>query len=157
MNKVFFLLLGLLIFNVSSSSGNFIFYEDSITEFYHIKFPGGLSQNSISFIAQDSTGQMWFATKNGIIKYDATTFDIFQYSPKKTNTISDNFVNTILVTKSGDVWCGTNTGANKYNQAANEFEKIPIVELKNSHINSIVEDNNGYIWFLDIKFIIRSL
>ena len=38
----------------------------------------GLSQNSVVSIAQDSIGFMWFATQDGLNRYDGTRF--YQYS-----------------------------------------------------------------------------
>ena len=34
----------------------------------------GLSQNSVVSIAQDSTGYMWFATQDGLNKYDGREY-----------------------------------------------------------------------------------
>jgi len=45
--------------------------------FSHILLEDGLSQNNVQSILQDSQGYMWFATENGLNRYDG--YNIRQY------------------------------------------------------------------------------
>ncbi len=119
-------------------------------DFYHIKTNGSLTQNSISSIGQDSIGQMWFATKNGVIRYDGKKFHTYYNIINTSNSIQDNFSNCIFVTHKGDVWVGTAKGANKYNPEKDCFETFINEKFENSAINSILQDENGTLWFLDM-------
>ncbi len=120
-------------------------------DFYHLKTEEGLSQNSISSINQDTIGQMWFATKNGIIRYDAKQFYEYKHIPDKPNSIGSNFCNQIFVSSKGELWVATNKGANKYNYENNYFERFVNEKLTDAKIISINEDTNGLFWFLDAK------
>lgn len=43
--------------------------------FRNLTVDEGLSQNSVVSIVQDSTGFMWFATQDGLNKYDGRNFN----------------------------------------------------------------------------------
>lgn len=45
--------------------------------FSHISIEDGLSQNSVISIAQNSIGYMWFATQDGLNKYNGHSFKIY--------------------------------------------------------------------------------
>ena len=47
---------------------------DKQVAFRELTVEHGLSQNSVVSIAQDSTGFMWFATQDGLNKYDGRDF-----------------------------------------------------------------------------------
>ncbi|MEJ2507691.1 MAG: two-component regulator propeller domain-containing protein, partial [Ignavibacteriaceae bacterium] len=70
----------------------------------------GLSQNTVHYILQDNDGFMWFATEDGLNKYDGYNFTIYKNDPHDKNSISDNFIWTIYQDKSGILWIGTNSG-----------------------------------------------
>lgn len=42
--------------------------------FTHYSLDDGLSQNTVMSMAQDSKGVMWFATWNGLNRFDGTRF-----------------------------------------------------------------------------------
>ena len=48
----------------------------------------GLSQNRIYAILQDRRGFMWFATQDGLNRYDGNTFVVYQHNPDDPNTLS---------------------------------------------------------------------
>ena len=47
--------------------------------FSYISINDGLSQSTVFSIAQDKLGNMWFATYDGINKYDGYTFTVYQH------------------------------------------------------------------------------
>lgn len=50
--------------------------------FIHIGLDEGLSQSTVFDIAQDKYDNMWFATYNGLNKYDGYTFTVYQHNEK---------------------------------------------------------------------------
>ena len=46
--------------------------------FEQVSMEDGLSQVSINDIIQDSTGFLWFATLDGLNRYDGYTFTVFK-------------------------------------------------------------------------------
>jgi ligand-binding sensor domain-containing protein len=67
----------------------------------HILSEDGLSQNTVHSILQDSKGFMWFATEDGLNKYDGYNFTVYKNNPRDKNSISDNFIWTIFEDKKG--------------------------------------------------------
>ncbi|KAA6318692.1 hypothetical protein EZS27_031332, partial [termite gut metagenome] len=48
----------------------------------------GLSQLSVLKIYQDSYGFMWFATRNGLNKYDGTTMTVYKHINTNPHSLS---------------------------------------------------------------------
>lgn len=58
----------------------FVWYangQDSNVKFKSVTIDQGLSQNSVVDIAQDELGFMWFATQDGLNRYDGKNFKVF--------------------------------------------------------------------------------
>jgi ligand-binding sensor domain-containing protein len=51
----------------------------------------GLSNSVINAIVQDNNGFMWFATEDGLNRYDGYKFTVFRHDTHDPNAISDNF------------------------------------------------------------------
>ena len=67
----------------------------NIINFVHIGLEQGLSQSTILDIAQDDRGNMWFATYDGLNKYDGYTFTVYQHNENYTASISGDIVRTL--------------------------------------------------------------
>ncbi|WP_288954688.1 two-component regulator propeller domain-containing protein [uncultured Polaribacter sp.] len=109
----------------------------------------GLSQSSVIAIQQDSFGQVWFGTRDGLNKYDGNTFTIYRNTDDK-NSISNNDILSITEDKKGFLWLGTYNGLNKFdpktNTFVNYFHKKENTSLSNNTIWCIKEMKNGEIW-----------
>ena len=64
----------------------------------------GLSQGMIYDIHQDKLGFMWFATKDGLNKYDGYEFTRYQHSPKSKDGLSNPEVMQIEEDNRGYFW-----------------------------------------------------
>ena len=121
-------------------------------KFEHILSDKGLSQNTIHCIIQDREGFLWFATEDGLDKYDGYDFKIYKNDVNDSTSISDNFIWTMFEDKSGTLWIGTNSGGlSKFNRDKDNFtnyKHIPgdSTSLSNDNVRSILEDNNGNLW-----------
>lgn len=112
----------------------------------------GLSQNTVHHILQDRDGFMWFATEDGLNKYDGYNFTIYKNNQNDEYSISDNFIWTIYQDRSGVLWVGTNSGG----LCRFDREKDKFVSFKNdpqnpnsltlNNVRAIYEDSSGNIW-----------
>lgn len=88
--------------------------------FYHISLLGqssanferfstlnGLPQNSIFSIAQDSKGFIWFATYDGLSRFDGYQFIAFKPDPGNLRGISSNITVTLASGADDKLWVGT--------------------------------------------------
>ena len=56
----------------------------------------GLSQGYVYDILQDRDGFMWFATKDGLNRYDGYSFKVYTYNNYDPYSISNNNVNRLF-------------------------------------------------------------
>ncbi|MEJ2614409.1 MAG: two-component regulator propeller domain-containing protein, partial [Ignavibacteriaceae bacterium] len=145
-----------------------VYSINSSYTFKRLGIEDGLSQSTIYSIIQDSEGYMWFATANGLNKYDGYNFQVFTNNPYDTNSISDNSITSLFEDKEGTIWIGTIKGIlNRYNRSTNSFTRFytrnikspltsreneyyeyPIIFSRNDNnsITSIAEDKNNNLW-----------
>ncbi len=119
--------------------------DNGQTDFYHLKNFENTEQKSIPFIAQDSTGQMWFATKDGLVRYDTKKYHYYKHNSKDSSSIGGNFIERILVGKDGSVWVGTEPASLcKYLPKTDNFEIIKGIE--GGRVKDIKQDAKGNYW-----------
>ncbi|WP_396600664.1 two-component regulator propeller domain-containing protein [Algibacter sp. R77976] len=145
MNFKTFLLLFLVNINV-------LFAQLSEYNFRDINISNGLSNNAVSSIVKDKLGQMWFATSNGLNKYNGREFTVYRNIPGDKYSISSSEVLNVLLDKEGNIWAGTFNGLNKYNPEKNTFKRYHRrssnkYSLSNSLVISSLEVSGGNIWF----------
>ena len=58
--------------------------------FDHISLNEGLSQSIVSCIIQDHNGFMWFATENGLNKFDGYSFTVFRRIQNNPQSLNQN-------------------------------------------------------------------
>lgn len=67
----------------------------------------GLSQGMVTGIVQDSKGFMWFATKDGLNRYDGYEMKVFRHDPKDPYSLPANKLTGIAIDKNGNFWIAT--------------------------------------------------
>ncbi len=55
-----------------------------------ISIEQGLSQGFVPSITQDDDGFLWFATKNGLNRYDGYQFKVFQNDPYNSPSLNES-------------------------------------------------------------------
>ncbi|MBK9289253.1 MAG: response regulator [Flavobacteriales bacterium] len=100
--------------------------EDTLVlPFRALTIEDGLSQGMVSSILQDRTGFMWFATKDGLNRYDGYSFRVFRHDPADSTTVRDNTIEAIYEDRSGLLWVGTNSGLDVFDPTTEVFHHIP--------------------------------
>jgi signal transduction histidine kinase/DNA-binding response OmpR family regulator/ligand-binding sensor domain-containing protein len=84
----------------------------------------GLSQGYIYDILQDRDGFMWFATKDGLNRYDGYTFKTYTYESSDPYSISNNTIYQLLEDSQGRIWVATDNGLNIYDRKQDHFLRI---------------------------------
>ena len=134
------------------SFGNTLSYaeENRAFNFSTINLNNGLSQLSVLDICQDAKGYMWFATRNGLNKYDGATFTIYKHSNQNTNSLTDNHITKLLPDNiHGGLWIGTTNGLNYLNQKTNLITNYQIADypsLPSNRILSLCLNKSGELW-----------
>ena len=136
-----FIFFQVILLSVNLSSQSIIFN--------HINTSDGLSNNYVSDIYQDRTGFLWFATDDGLNRFDGYEFKVYRNNPNNSHSISDNTVISFSDDREGNLWIGTKNGfVNKYDAATDQFVKWEIKSdiTKENPINVLYVDKRGYVW-----------
>lgn len=143
MTRIF---LGLLCF------GNFALAQVNDINLEHILTDKGLSQNTIHCVLQDSHGFLWFATEDGLDKYDGYNFKVYKNDPHDPYSIPDNFIWTLYEDSEGTLWVGTNSGGlckfNRQNERFTRYrhEQNNPKSISYNNVRAIIEDSAGILW-----------
>ena len=78
--------------------------------FSHIGMEDGLSHSTIFAINQDKEGNLWFATYDGVNKYDGYNFTVYRHEYANPNSIASDITRCIAIDDSDQIWVGTREG-----------------------------------------------
>ena len=84
----------------------------------------GLSQVSVTAIAQDQTGFIWLGTQAGLNRFDGYEFKQFFAVPERKDFLAGNFINALCVVPNQGLWVGTSTGLSFYNFKTGLFKSF---------------------------------
>ncbi|KAA6306304.1 Sensor histidine kinase TodS, partial [termite gut metagenome] len=72
--------------------------------FTHYSSEEGLSQNTVMKILQDHKGIMWFATWDGINKFNGYSFKTYKAGQGSLNSLANNRVDFMYEDRYGYLW-----------------------------------------------------
>jgi len=123
--------------------------------FTHFTTEDGLSQSSIFSIVQDDFGFMWFATEDGLNKFDGNKFTVFRNDPEDSTSLPDLGIRKIYKDRSGKLWVLTLRGRlSRYNPQKNNFTRYELNIDKNVNpvkIITLTEDAVGNFYAVTTK------
>jgi signal transduction histidine kinase/ligand-binding sensor domain-containing protein/DNA-binding response OmpR family regulator len=91
-------------------------FSQATQRFERLSTVSGLSQSTINKIIQDRRGFLWFATADGLNRYDGHSFVIYRHDPGDANTLSGSDISTLLEDEDGNLWVAArSSGLNKIN------------------------------------------
>ena len=94
--------------------------------FTHYSSEDGLSQNTIMSILQDHKGNMWFATWDGINKFNGYSFKTYKARLDNRIVLSHNRVDYMTEDKYGFIWLQTyDNHAYRFDPRTETFECVP--------------------------------
>ncbi|MFK7981534.1 MAG: two-component regulator propeller domain-containing protein [Saprospiraceae bacterium] len=109
-------------------------------QFEKLTIKDGLSDNSVRDILQDSRGYLWFATLNGLNRYDGKVFKNYTAIPGDETSFKNSRIQRIIEDAEGYIWCITldrkvsrvNPTTNKVLQIYPHFieKEVPIDDFK---------------------------
>ncbi|MFW6301723.1 MAG: ligand-binding sensor domain-containing protein [Bacillota bacterium] len=117
--------------------------------FDQITREAGLANLSVSSITQDRYGFLWFATQNGLNRYDGREFKTYKSDPYSDSGLIHNLIQTMYYDKDNhQLWLGTYQGLSQFDISTETFINYhPEENGFNPVIIAITKDDNGQIWF----------
>jgi len=124
MNRYFNNLL-LIIAGYFLSNGILLANIPDNASFIHISIDEGLSQSTVFSIVQDDKNSMWFATYDGLNKYNGYRFTVYRHDPQVQNSIASDIIRTLFVDSENRLWIGTRSGLSLYDSTKEAFVNYP--------------------------------
>jgi len=109
----------------------------------------GLSFGIINSITQDDKGFMWFATDDGLNRFDGSSFKVFKSEPNNPSSLPSNYVQNIFKDSQGDIWISSRRGIYKFDTKTEHFSKFnpPGNQSSLNYVTTIFENAKNQLWF----------
>lgn len=115
----------------------------------------GLGSSFVDYLMRDSRGFLWFATRDGLSRYDGSEFVTYHIGESN----SPPGIEMIYETRSGDYWISTTGGTYCFRSrtatlpkaAANHRRPVLPAEFVTVDRGAIVESRDGRLWFVKDK------
>ncbi len=135
------------------SDNLFVGRQAQYIRFKNFSVKDGLSANLVLNIVEDQYHIMWFATLNGLTRYDGHTFTVYHNEKNVPSSLSDNAVTTLAEDSDGNLWIGTQNGLNRYNRNENNFTRYLAGDNINKSprsnaIQALYTGHDGFLWVL---------
>ncbi len=111
-------------------------------QFEHLTLEDGLSSTDLNEIAQDDKGFLWFATSDGLNRYDGYTFTIYRGDPDDPHSLNGSYISSLHQDRDGALWANTNL-LHKFDPGTETFTRYHVAD---AHIKVIYEDSRGLFW-----------
>jgi signal transduction histidine kinase/streptogramin lyase len=119
--------------------------------FEHLSLEDGLSQSTINAIIQDQQGFMWFATQDGLNRYDGYRFKKYSPIPFDTTSLADNWISDVFEDREGVLWVASIAGLSRRNPGDETFQNYTHADnnpnsLGANQVTSVITDRRGRVW-----------
>jgi ligand-binding sensor domain-containing protein/serine phosphatase RsbU (regulator of sigma subunit) len=109
-----------------------------------------LKNNEVRAITEDVAGNVWFATKFGLYRYNGKQIESFFHDAENFKSLNHDEVNCLLVDKDNVLWVGTRKGVNRFELSGKGFDKLSLINqnsnsMCNDYVLSLAEDADGNI------------
>lgn len=108
--------------------------------FENISLDQGLPQSVVYKIVQDSKGFIWFATQDGVGKYNGSDFQNFSLE----EGLVDNMCRTIIEAPDGTIWVATDNGISIIDSKKN-YSITNLYSFKGIGVRALYVDKNNNI------------
>lgn len=131
-------------------------FTDTAQVMRHYDYRKGLSQVTVTALAQDQFGYIWIGTQAGLNRFDGHEFKTFVSQQQDVNSLAGGFI-TALCVSNDKVWVGTSTGLSVYHtihgrftsllskdQQVIESDRVSWIDCRGEHVVISTEDNMSY-------------
>lgn len=118
--------------------------QDSIV-FEKFNFENNDLQSIVYSISDDIYGNLWFATEEGVVRYNSKETYLYDTNRGIPKNIG-NRVFSIIKDNKGTIWIGSNSGIAYYNKKKDCFESTNVLSEKVDRTSALVCDDYNNIW-----------
>ena len=103
-----------------------------------------LNQIEVRFVAQDGSGALWFATQEGLTRYNGVRADTFSAANATSGGLQPGEVKALSVSPSGTLWVLSNS-IQSFDAATQSFEVLNGL-AEGTKASSLAVDKEGLLW-----------
>ena len=119
--------------------------------FTHYSTEDGLSQNTVMSILQDHKDNLWFATWDGINRFNGYTFKTYKARQGNYISLTNNRADRMYEDRYGFLWLLTyDNRVHRFDPKTETFEQVPAAGEEGSafNVHTIEVMPNGTVWLL---------
>ncbi|GGD48998.1 ligand-binding sensor domain-containing diguanylate cyclase [Lacimicrobium alkaliphilum] len=142
MSTLSFKTLGLVVLTTILLSSKLFAEPVPLSEYFieHWTDQHGLPHNSVNSIRQTPDGYLWFATWEGVVRFNGREFT--RFGSDTVDTLNDSGIRALTVTPEGELLAAGSRGAfSRYSD--NQWQPMPHIDAR---INYILQDRQQNIW-----------
>lgn len=120
--------------------------------YQHFTTAQGLMHNTVYGMFQDSDGYLWFATVNGVDRFDGTNFVHFRHDPADSLSLNpaSNY-KCFAETPDGTLWIGSLSGLSALDRRTGRCKRYSNIgsernTLLDSRVTALLCDSQGRLW-----------
>ncbi|MEM8984649.1 MAG: two-component regulator propeller domain-containing protein, partial [Pseudomonadota bacterium] len=120
--------------------------------FRHVGRDDGLSQAYVNDIAQDRQGVVWFATQEGLNRFDGYRFRVYTHDASDRSSLGADLIRSLAVAGDGTLWVGTDGGGvASYDSTTDSFVRFQhqperVDSLSDDRVRVIGVAPDGVVW-----------
>jgi len=115
--------------------------------FSKISSEQGLSHNTVISVIQDKNESLWFATFDGLNRYDGYTFTVYRNERKNPHSLQNDVLRVLFIDSQENLWIGTKSGLSCYVSEKDNFDNYLCTHRNGqvSQVNAIVEYDKTHL------------
>ena len=120
--------------------------------FRHFGVAEGLPSSIVNAMALDADGYIWFATGDGLARFDGVETTVFRHDSDRPGSIAANDVAAVVVDRAGRIWSGgEKSGVNRLEPGGTEFVHFrhsndDPASLVGNDVFALAEGIDGTMW-----------
>ncbi|GJM32510.1 MAG: hybrid sensor histidine kinase/response regulator [Saprospiraceae bacterium] len=128
--------------------------------FERISVNQGLPNCAIEEAIEDHFGFLWFATCEGLFRYDGYQFKAYRHDVMDSTSLSNPYVQSLIEDREGNIWVGTANGLDLLDRRTGKFQRFkPFPADKETKIRNqvwkIFEDSRENLWVSSNRSMLR--
>ena len=140
MTLFFFLLLSLTAVSVQADHFKYSF-------FYSSRMNEGMSQLSVMAICQDTRGYLWLGTRNGLNRYNGSTYTVYTHQSGDSLSLADNEISCLAEQGGRYLWIGTSHGVSRLSLETDSIRNYYTKDgLASEGILAVYVDRRQQVW-----------
>lgn len=115
-------------------------------QFKQLSAPRLLPTNEVQKVYQDKDGFMWFATRNGLCRYNGYETTLYKSNLYFPELLTNNSINCLADDNNSCLWIGTGEGLNVLDKKTGSIRKYLSPAIPHNVVSAICVTRDNVVW-----------